>query len=139
MTPFAPDPSTAAGRVLARVQAVADPRAVVEAYGSSVYVPDHASDVDVLVSPTSPFTPWKIGEKVDDPLAMYLSDLCTLPTNLAGHCAMSVPSGLSADDGLPVGLQILNSSYAGQYRPLVLAGAVFATVPIMVFYIIFRK
>lgn len=63
--------------------------------------------VDVLVSPTSPFTPWKIGEKVDDPLAMYLSDLCTLPTNLAGHCAMSVPSGLSADDGLPVGLQIM--------------------------------
>ncbi|MCL2535073.1 MAG: Asp-tRNA(Asn)/Glu-tRNA(Gln) amidotransferase subunit GatA, partial [Nocardiaceae bacterium] len=50
--------------------------------------------VDVLVSPTSPFTPWKLGEKVNDPLAMYLSDLCTLPTNLAGHCAMSVPSGV---------------------------------------------
>ncbi|KAA0024206.1 Asp-tRNA(Asn)/Glu-tRNA(Gln) amidotransferase subunit GatA [Antrihabitans cavernicola] len=63
--------------------------------------------VDVLVSPTSPFTPWKLGDKVDDPLAMYLSDLCTLPTNLAGHCAMSVPSGLSKDDGLPVGLQIM--------------------------------
>ena len=67
---------------------------------------------DVLISPTSPFTPWKLGEKVDDPLAMYLSDLCTLPTNLAGHCAMSVPSGLSADDGLPVGLQIMAPALA---------------------------
>ncbi|MFI5779284.1 Asp-tRNA(Asn)/Glu-tRNA(Gln) amidotransferase subunit GatA [Nocardia sp. NPDC051570] len=63
--------------------------------------------VDVLVSPTSPFTAWKLGEKVDDPLSMYLSDLSTLPTNLAGHCGMSVPSGLSEDDNLPVGLQIM--------------------------------
>jgi len=70
--------------------------------------------VDVLVSPTSPFTPWKLGEKVDDPLAMYLSDLCTLPTNLAGHCAMSVPSGLSAEDGLPVGLQIMAPALADE-------------------------
>ncbi len=70
--------------------------------------------VDVLVSPTSPFTPWKLGEKVDDPLAMYLSDLCTLPTNLAGHCAMSVPSGVSADDGLPVGLQIMAPALAAE-------------------------
>ncbi len=69
---------------------------------------------DVLVSPTSPFTPWKLGEKVDDPLAMYLSDLCTLPTNLAGHCAMSVPSGVSADDGLPVGLQIMAPALADE-------------------------
>ncbi|MEV0360230.1 Asp-tRNA(Asn)/Glu-tRNA(Gln) amidotransferase subunit GatA [Nocardia sp. NPDC050697] len=68
--------------------------------------------VDVLISPTSPFTPWKLGEKVDDPLAMYLSDLCTLPTNLAGHPAMSVPSGLSADDGMPVGLQIMAPAFA---------------------------
>ncbi|WP_328404374.1 Asp-tRNA(Asn)/Glu-tRNA(Gln) amidotransferase subunit GatA [Nocardia sp. NBC_00403] len=68
--------------------------------------------VDVLVSPTSPFTPWKLGEKVDDPLAMYLSDLCTLPTNLAGHPAMSVPSGLSKDDGMPVGLQIMAPALA---------------------------
>ncbi|MEU1957771.1 Asp-tRNA(Asn)/Glu-tRNA(Gln) amidotransferase subunit GatA [Nocardia sp. NPDC019304] len=68
--------------------------------------------VDVLVSPTSPFTPWKLGEKVDDPLAMYLSDLCTLPTNLAGHPAMSVPSGLSEDDGMPVGLQIMAPALA---------------------------
>nr|MBM4731169.1 Asp-tRNA(Asn)/Glu-tRNA(Gln) amidotransferase subunit GatA [Prescottella equi] len=70
--------------------------------------------VDVLVSPTSPFTPWKLGEKVDDPLAMYLSDLCTLPTNLAGRCAMSVPSGVSADDGLPVGLQIMAPALADE-------------------------
>ncbi|MET4609795.1 aspartyl-tRNA(Asn)/glutamyl-tRNA(Gln) amidotransferase subunit A [Rhodococcus sp. PvR044] len=70
--------------------------------------------VDVLVSPTSPFTPWKLGEKVNDPLAMYLSDLCTLPTNLAGHCAMSVPSGLSSDDGLPVGLQIMAPAMADE-------------------------
>ncbi|MDN5759203.1 MAG: Asp-tRNA(Asn)/Glu-tRNA(Gln) amidotransferase subunit GatA [Tomitella sp.] len=67
---------------------------------------------DVLVSPTSPVTPWKLGEKVDDPLAMYLSDLCTLPTNLAGNCAISVPSGVSADDGLPVGLQIMAPAMA---------------------------
>jgi aspartyl-tRNA(Asn)/glutamyl-tRNA(Gln) amidotransferase subunit A len=70
------------------------------------------SSVDVLVAPTSPFTAWKIGEKVDDPLAMYLSDLCTLPTNLAGHCAISVPSGLSADDGLPCGLQVMAPAFA---------------------------
>ncbi|MGV0633926.1 Asp-tRNA(Asn)/Glu-tRNA(Gln) amidotransferase subunit GatA [Mycolicibacillus trivialis] len=64
-------------------------------------------NVDVLVSPTTPSTAFKLGEKIDDPLAMYFFDLCTLPMNLAGHCAMSVPSGLSADDGLPVGLQIM--------------------------------
>lgn len=69
---------------------------------------------DVLVSPTVPVTPWKIGEKDDDPLAMYLSDLCTLPSNLAGHCAISVPSGLSAEDGLPVGLQIMAPALADE-------------------------
>jgi len=68
--------------------------------------------VDVLVSPTSPFTPWKLGEKIDDPLAMYLSDLCTLPTNLAGHPAISVPSMPSKDDGMPVGLQIMAPALA---------------------------
>lgn len=68
--------------------------------------------VDVLVSPTSPVTAWKLGEKVDDPWAMYLSDLCTIPTNLAGHPALSVPSGLSADDGLPVGLQFMAPALA---------------------------
>ncbi|WP_024440181.1 Asp-tRNA(Asn)/Glu-tRNA(Gln) amidotransferase subunit GatA [Mycobacterium sp. UM_WGJ] len=68
--------------------------------------------VDVLVSPTTPTTAFRLGEKVDDPLAMYLFDLCTLPLNLAGHCGMSVPSGLSGDDGLPVGLQIMAPALA---------------------------
>ncbi|KAA0081410.1 Asp-tRNA(Asn)/Glu-tRNA(Gln) amidotransferase subunit GatA [Mycolicibacterium sp. P9-64] len=68
--------------------------------------------VDVLVSPATPTTAFALGEKVDDPLAMYLFDLCTLPLNLAGHCGMSVPSGLSADDGLPVGLQIMAPALA---------------------------
>ena len=70
------------------------------------------ADVDVLVSPTTPTTAFPLGEKVDDPLAMYLFDLCTLPVNLAGNCAMSVPSGLSSDDGLPVGLQIMAPAQA---------------------------
>lgn len=68
--------------------------------------------VDVVVSPTTPTTAFRLGEKVDDPLAMYLFDLCTLPLNLAGHCGMSVPSGLSSDDGLPVGLQIMAPALA---------------------------
>ena len=68
--------------------------------------------VDVLVTPTTPTTAFGLGEKVDDPLAMYLFDLCTLPLNLAGHCGMSVPSGLSEDDGLPVGLQIMAPALA---------------------------
>ncbi|MET0898519.1 MAG: Asp-tRNA(Asn)/Glu-tRNA(Gln) amidotransferase subunit GatA [Mycobacterium sp.] len=68
--------------------------------------------VDVLVSPATPTTAFRLGEKVDDPLAMYLFDLCTLPLNLAGHCGMSVPSGLSPDDNLPVGLQIMAPAQA---------------------------
>lgn len=62
--------------------------------------------VDVLVSPTAPTTAFRFGEKLDDPLAMYLNDVATIPANLAGVPGMSVPSGLS-DDGLPVGFQIL--------------------------------
>ena len=68
--------------------------------------------VDVLVSPATPTTAFQLGEKVDDPLAMYLFDLCTLPLNLAGHAGMSVPSGLSPDDSLPVGLQIMAPALA---------------------------
>ncbi len=68
--------------------------------------------VDVLVSPATPTTAFRLGEKVDDPLAMYLFDLCTLPLNLAGHCGMAVPSGLSPDDDLPVGLQIMAPALA---------------------------
>ncbi len=70
------------------------------------------AEVDVLVSPATPTTAFRLGEKVDDPLAMYLFDLCTLPLNLAGHCGMSVPSGLSPDDNLPVGLQIMAPALA---------------------------
>jgi aspartyl-tRNA(Asn)/glutamyl-tRNA(Gln) amidotransferase subunit A len=68
--------------------------------------------VDVLVSPTTPTTAFKIGERVDDPLAMYLTDLCTIPANLAGNAAMSVPCGLSDEDNLPVGLQIMAPALA---------------------------
>ncbi|MFC6093907.1 Asp-tRNA(Asn)/Glu-tRNA(Gln) amidotransferase subunit GatA [Saccharothrix lopnurensis] len=63
--------------------------------------------VDVLVSPTTPTTAFRIGERTGDPMAMYKADLCTIPANLAGNAAMSVPSGLSDEDGLPVGLQIM--------------------------------
>ena len=61
---------------------------------------------DVLLSPTAPTTAFPIGEKSDDPLTMYLNDICTIPTNLAGAAAMSVPFG-SGDDGLPIGVQVL--------------------------------
>lgn len=63
--------------------------------------------VDVLISPTAPTTAFRIGEKVDDPLAMYLNDIATIPVNLAGNAAMSLPIGLAPEDGLPVGLQIM--------------------------------
>lgn len=61
---------------------------------------------DVLVSPTAPTTAFKLGEKLDDPLAMYLNDVATIPANLAGVPGLSLPAGLS-DDGLPVGFQVL--------------------------------
>ncbi|MDQ1617810.1 MAG: aspartyl-tRNA(Asn)/glutamyl-tRNA(Gln) amidotransferase subunit [Actinomycetota bacterium] len=63
--------------------------------------------VDVLVSPTTPTTAFPIGERIDDPMSMYLADLCTIPSNLAGNASMSIPAGLSPDDGLPVGLQFI--------------------------------
>jgi aspartyl-tRNA(Asn)/glutamyl-tRNA(Gln) amidotransferase subunit A len=68
--------------------------------------------VDVLVSPTTPTTAFPIGERVDDPLAMYLADLATIPSNLAGNASMSVPCGLSPEDNLPVGLQIIAPTLA---------------------------
>ena len=64
--------------------------------------------VDVLVSPTCPTTAFKIGEKSDDPLAMYLNDVATIPVNLAGIGGMSLPCGLAPEDGLPVGFQIMS-------------------------------
>ncbi len=63
------------------------------------------ADFDVLVSPTSPTTAFRIGEKADDPLAMYLSDVFTIPANLSGMPAISIPSGLDGS-GLPVGVQL---------------------------------
>ncbi len=62
---------------------------------------------DVLVSPTAPTTPFKLGEKLDDPLSMYLQDVATIPVNLAGVPAMSLPAGTAPEDGLPVGFQII--------------------------------
>jgi aspartyl-tRNA(Asn)/glutamyl-tRNA(Gln) amidotransferase subunit A len=65
------------------------------------------AQVDVLVSPTTPTTAFPIGERTDDPIAMYLADLCTIPSDLAGNAALSVPCGLAPEDGLPVGLQVM--------------------------------
>ncbi|MFY9812725.1 MAG: Asp-tRNA(Asn)/Glu-tRNA(Gln) amidotransferase subunit GatA [Dehalococcoidales bacterium] len=65
---------------------------------------------DALVTPTSPTVPFKIGERADDPLSMYLSDVCTLPVNIAGIPGISIPAGFAK--GLPVGLQIIGKSFA---------------------------
>ena len=65
------------------------------------------AQVDVLVSPTAPTTAWKLGEKLDDPLAMWLSDITTIPVNMAGIPGISIPIGLADEDQLPVGLQIM--------------------------------
>ncbi len=70
------------------------------------------AQVDVLVSPTAPTTAFKLGAKVNDPLAMYLNDIATIPVNLAGNCAMSLPAGLAPEDGLPVGFQIIAPAMA---------------------------
>ncbi len=67
---------------------------------------------DVLVSPTAPTTAFRLGEKLDDPLAMYLNDIATIPANLAGIPGISVPSGVTDEDGLPAGLQVLAPAMA---------------------------
>jgi aspartyl-tRNA(Asn)/glutamyl-tRNA(Gln) amidotransferase subunit A len=66
--------------------------------------------VDAIVAPVSPFPAFKLGEKIDDPLAMYLSDIYTITGSLAGIPCMSVPCGKTAD-GLPVGMQILANHF----------------------------
>ncbi|MDK2991086.1 MAG: aspartyl-tRNA(Asn)/glutamyl-tRNA(Gln) amidotransferase subunit, partial [Clostridiales bacterium] len=65
---------------------------------------------DVLVVPTSPTTAFKIGERMDDPMEMYLSDVCTVPVNIAGLPAISIPCGLDSR-GLPIGLQIIGKAF----------------------------
>ncbi len=67
---------------------------------------------DVLVSPTAPTTAFKLGEKLDDPVAMYLNDIATIPANLAGVPGISLPSGLADEDGLPTGFQVLAPAMA---------------------------
>ncbi|MBN1177186.1 MAG: Asp-tRNA(Asn)/Glu-tRNA(Gln) amidotransferase subunit GatA [Dehalococcoidales bacterium] len=64
---------------------------------------------DALITPTSPTVPFKIGEKTDDPLAMYLSDVCTLPVNIAGVPGISIPAGFA--DGLPIGMQVIGRHF----------------------------
>jgi aspartyl-tRNA(Asn)/glutamyl-tRNA(Gln) amidotransferase subunit A len=79
----------------------------------TVIAQEHASafkDYDLLLSPTSPTVAFKVGEKAENPLAMYLSDLLTIPSNMAGLPGLSIPCGLS--EGLPVGLQILGSQFS---------------------------
>ena len=66
---------------------------------------------DLLISPTAPTTAFPLGDKTADPMQMYLQDVCTIPSNLAGHPAMSVPFGFGAD-GMPVGIQILAPAMA---------------------------
>ena len=98
-------------------------------YGSAqkirtLIIQDYAKafgQADVLVSPTAPTTAYKIGEKVDDPMAMYLGDVATIPVNLAGICGMSLPAGLAEEDNLPVGFQIM--APAMQDQRLYQAGA----------------
>jgi len=68
------------------------------------------SEVDAIVAPVSPFPAFKLGEKIDDPLAMYLSDIYTITGSLAGIPCMSVPCGTTAG-GLPVGMQILTRHF----------------------------
>jgi aspartyl-tRNA(Asn)/glutamyl-tRNA(Gln) amidotransferase subunit A len=65
--------------------------------------------VDILAAPTSPTVAFPIGEKADDPLAMYLADVCTLPISLAGVPGLTIPCGFS--DGLPVGLQLVGRPF----------------------------
>lgn len=67
--------------------------------------------VDVLISPSAPTTAFPLGEKLDDPLAMWAGDVTTIPVNLAGIPGMSLPMGLSPDDGLPTGLQLMAPAY----------------------------
>jgi aspartyl-tRNA(Asn)/glutamyl-tRNA(Gln) amidotransferase subunit A len=85
------------------------------------------SSFDVLLSATTPTTAFEIGAKTSDPLAMYLSDLCTIPSNLAGHPAMTVPFG-PGTDGLPIGVQVLAPAL-GETVMFQVAAAIEAAAP----------
>ena len=80
------------------------------------------AQADVLVSPTAPTTAFKLGEKIEDPLAMYLNDIATIPANLAGIPGMSLPNGLADEDGLPSSIQLL--APAGEEKRLYSVGSV---------------
>ena len=84
-------------------------------------------DFDVLLAPTAPGTAFELGAKTADPLTMYLNDVCTIPSNLAGHPAMSVPFG-TGDDGLPIGVQILAPAL-GETTMFQVAAALEAAAP----------
>jgi aspartyl-tRNA(Asn)/glutamyl-tRNA(Gln) amidotransferase subunit A len=74
---------------------------------------EHAfQSVDLIATPVSPTVAFPLGSRIDDPLAMYLADIYTLPASLAGIAAISVPCGLGEDSGLPVGLQLLAPSFS---------------------------
>ena len=79
-------------------------------------------EVDFLVTPTSPTTAFKIGQRTEDPLSMYLADLCTIPVNLAGLPAVSIPAGKI--NSLPVGLQIIGKPFE-EYKILDLANLIY--------------
>jgi len=72
---------------------------------------DAFAQVDVIATPSAPTTAFRLGEKIDDPLQMYLNDVTTIPANLAGVPGISIPSGLASEDGLPVGIQFLAPAY----------------------------
>ena len=84
-------------------------------------------DFDILLGPTAPGTAFELGAKTADPLAMYLNDVCTIPSNLAGHPAMSVPFG-TGDDGLPIGVQVLAPAL-GEATMFQVAAALEAAAP----------
>ena len=71
---------------------------------------DAFAKVDAILTPTAPSAAFGLGEKMDDPVTMYLNDVFTVPASLAGVPAMSVPAGLSAD-GLPLGLQVIGKHF----------------------------
>jgi aspartyl-tRNA(Asn)/glutamyl-tRNA(Gln) amidotransferase subunit A len=79
-------------------------------------------EVDVILTPVAPTPAFRIGEKVNDPLQMYLSDIFTIPVNLAGTCGMSIPAGFSGE-GLPIGMQLIGKPFGEE--TIILAGFAF--------------